>query len=46
MAKFYTIKANVMAIKSYLMDEVSELRTEISSLTNQQLNIKPHRNWQ
>ena len=34
-AKFNAIEANSMAIKSYFMDEVYELRNEI---------IKPHRN--
>ena len=41
-AKFNAIEANLMATKSSLMDEVYELRNEVSSLKSM-LNNLPHR---
>ena len=46
-AKFNAIEATLMAKKSYFMDEVYELRNEVSSLKSMlnNLSIKLHRNW-
>ena len=38
-AKFNAIEANLMAIKSYFMDEVYELRNEVSSLKSMLNNL-------
>ena len=42
-AKFNTIEANMMAIKSYFMDEVYELRNEVSSLKSMLNNLISNR---
>ena len=42
-AKFHAIVANLMAIKLYFMDEVYELRNEISSLKSIFNNAKSNR---
>ena len=39
MAKFNAIEANLMAIKSYFLDEVYELRNEISSVKSMLNNL-------
>ena len=42
-AKFNAIEANLMAIKSYFMDEVYELRNEVSSLKSMLNNLISNR---
>ena len=42
-AKFNAIEANLMAIKSYFMDEVYELRNEVSSLKSMFNNLISNR---
>ena len=42
-AKFNTIEANLMAIKSYFMDEVYELRNQVSSLKSMFNNLISNR---
>ena len=42
-AKFNAIEANLMAIKSYFMDEVCELRNEVSSLKSTLNNLISNR---
>ena len=42
-AKFNAIEANLMAIKSYFMDEVYELRNEVLSLKSMLNNLIPNR---
>ena len=43
MAKFNAIEANLMAIKSYFLDEVYELRNEVSSLKSMLNNLISNR---